>query len=137
MRNAWLLALAAGAAACGGPTAHEPALVEVANGDTVTVRMSAGTTAQVDGIEIVFVDVTEDSRCPTDVQCVWEGNGRITLRLTAGAETRTVSLNTATEPLSVAFAGRTFRIGDLEPLPRTDREIPQRDYRVLLALVPE
>lgn len=37
-----------------------------------------------EGITITFVEVTEDSRCPSDVQCVWAG--RVTVALVIGKE---------------------------------------------------
>jgi hypothetical protein len=37
------------------------------------VRLNLGASAQVDGLRITLVDVVEDSRCPSNVACVWAG----------------------------------------------------------------
>jgi hypothetical protein len=38
-------------------------------------RLRAGYTATIpsEGLEVTFLNVTQDSRCPKDVQCVWSG----------------------------------------------------------------
>jgi hypothetical protein len=71
-------------AACSGAAVFEvpqyssiqPFDVGLAPGDRVVVD---------DTFTIVFHDVAEDSRCPTDVECVWQGNAAVVLKLTAGS----------------------------------------------------
>src|SRR3982751_4693857 len=33
------------------------------------------------GVKIKFIDMIEDSHCPTDTQCVWAGNAKISVQL--------------------------------------------------------
>src|ERR1041384_6590460 len=40
-----------------------------------------------------FVTVPEDSRCPSDVTCVWAGNARVELLVTNGRRTKSMTLN--------------------------------------------
>lgn len=44
----------------------------------------------VDGLEVAFLSIEEDSRCPKDVQCIWAG--RIRARFSAGGEEVELSL---------------------------------------------
>src|SRR5687768_17789148 len=62
----------------GGITASGPAASDVIAVDR-DFDLKPGRTARVDGtaITVSFVGVPEDSRCPTDVQCVWAGNGAV------------------------------------------------------------
>jgi len=80
------------------------------------------------GVRITFKQVPEDSRCPVDVQCVWAGEAKIELSVSAGgaAETRVVSL---TPPDNETTVGDTrIRFVGLLPVPRqADRDKP-REY---------
>ena len=89
-----------------------------------------GKTATVNGtgVKITFTSVKTDSRCPTDVQCVWAGEAKIELSVSAGgaAETKIVSL---TPPDNETTVGDTrIRFVGLLPVPRqADRDKP-REY---------
>jgi hypothetical protein len=63
--------------------------------------LRSGETVSVDGegLTITYERLLEDSRCPEDVQCIWEGNGRILLTLAkVGSSPAGLELNTALEP---------------------------------------
>lgn len=42
-----------------------------------TTTLALGETKQVGDIQIKFKEVLEDSRCPTGVQCMWQGRAKI------------------------------------------------------------
>jgi len=68
-----------------------------------TVTLSVGQTVEVSGTVIRFDGVNSDSRCPSDVTCVWAGNAEV--RMTIGpavgeGPTHLVTLNTTLEPRS-------------------------------------
>src|SRR5690349_4901620 len=46
-------------------------------------ELPAGKTASLlsEPLEVTFVNVTEDSRCPTGVQCFWAGQAIITIKV--------------------------------------------------------
>ena len=60
--------------------------IKVVPGGTSTVwpgdvfTLERGSSIVVDGHAIRFDEITEDSRCPANVDCVWEGNGFMKLR---------------------------------------------------------
>lgn len=81
-----------------------------------------------DGSEIYFKDVLEDSRCPVDVVCVWEGNTKVLL-IVAGKE---VTLNTALDPREVRCRGGTVRLLKVEPERSHRKEIPLQKYVITL-----
>ncbi len=86
-------------------------------GQTVTVPGAAAA--------LRFVAVTEDSRCPATVQCVWAGLAATDLAFTAdGVETR---LQLKTDPVAARAATvDRFRIEliGLSPLPMEGRSDP-------------
>jgi hypothetical protein len=89
------------------------------------------------GIRLMFASVMEDSRCPTDVQCVWEGNAEIAIEVgTADEPAVRLSLNTnpgfATE---ATFRSYTISLIDLQPYPSTAPKTVE-PYRASLVVSP-
>ena len=83
------------------------------------VTLKVGTTRNVGGVEIGFMQVKEDSRCPSDVQCVWAGNAAVELSLASGgapAVTRVV--NSTLDPKTVEEYGMRITFKALSPAPR-------------------
>ncbi len=102
------------------------------------VTLRAGGTYDVPGrgATVTFVRVTEDSRCPTGVNCVWEGDAAVELRVQAGAAApATVQLHTNDRFDREATAGGLrLRLESLEPYPQADRAIAAGDYRIVLSI---
>ncbi|MDQ3242536.1 MAG: hypothetical protein M3Q09_02260 [Gemmatimonadota bacterium] len=93
--------------------------------------LAVGQTARIAGtpVTLLFRSVAEDSRCPVDVQCVWAGNGRTILSLSAsGVGTSEVSLNTTTDPRITTYAGYRIRLAGLKPPTRAGVTIPPASY---------
>jgi hypothetical protein len=114
----------------GGLTATGPSSSDVVAVDR-DFELRAGQTARVEGtgLTVAFVNVPEDSRCPVDVQCVWAGNGAVSLVLTddTGAKT-SVILNTTLSPRSVRLAGYEIALTGLKPDPKQGSPIPLANY---------
>jgi hypothetical protein len=87
----------------------------------VAFELPFGKTAALNGnaTRITFKQVKEDSRCPTDVTCVWAGDARIELTISRNGssdDTKTLSLSPANSEarsgdLQIRFVG-------LRPVPR-------------------
>ena len=58
--------------------------------------IGVGETAHITGADLTikFVQLTEDSRCPTRLQCIWAGNGQIELEARSNGQTTVFRLNT-------------------------------------------
>ena len=118
--NRWskliLAAAAVGACSSGGSVPTE-------TGDPSpsarTLSVGVGETASVPGsdVTITFRSVTEDSRCPLDVTCVWEGNGRVALTLSSADGSEDAELNTTVQPRRIDFAGMRVVLASLAPYP--------------------
>ena len=91
--------------------------------------------AQRDGLEVEFDSVTEDSRCPRGVTCVWAGNATILLKVKTGdGPPVTVELNTNINPKSSRYSEYELRLKELKPYPEADVKIKPSDYEVTLTL---
>ena len=93
--------------------------------------LAVGKSATITGTDyrITFNRVTEDSRCPVDVRCVWAGDAKIELtisRSSAVGDTRVISL---TPPNSEATVGDLkIRFVSLAPTARQSEPPASRAY---------
>jgi hypothetical protein len=81
-------------------------------------------------LTLTFKDVTEDSRCPEGVVCVWEGNARIVL----GINQTVVTLNTTLAPKQTSYSAYAIQLLSLQPYPRYDQYIRKEDYVAALVV---
>lgn len=89
-------------------------------------RLRLGETASVDGPKVTPLRVVSDSRCPSNVQCVWAGELRVEVKVAigSGATTRELVLG---QPEAVAD-GKLELVEGL-PYPRHGEPIYPEDYR--------
>ena len=82
-----------------------------------------------DKLTIKFVSLVEDSRCPTDTNCIWAGNAKITIKINKGkSAAKTFELNTNLEPQVVTFAGYEIKLTNLTPQPASNIRINRNGY---------
>lgn len=97
----------------------------------VAFSLPVGKTATVNGTSarITFTRVTDDSRCPVDVQCVWAGDAKIELTIAGAngpADLRTISI---TPPNNETTSGNLrIRLVGLAPAPKQSEPSASRAY---------
>jgi len=100
--------------------------------------LAIGQTASIssENLKIKFLDVPADSRCPSDVQCVWAGEVTCSFEITSDESTEQVEM---TLPgLTDVSAGQT--VGNyrykftVEPYPESTKEIEKEAYRVKMRI---
>jgi hypothetical protein len=87
----------------------------------VAFELPVGKTAALNGngARITFKQVKEDSRCPTDVTCVWAGDARIELTISRNGSSDDTKILTLSPPNSEARSGDLqIRFVGLTPVPR-------------------
>lgn len=99
-------------------------------------KLNAGRQVTVARLRIKFAAVTADSRCPSDVTCVWAGNAAVRLDVSTNRSNgRSLTLNTGhTSSLTneAQYQGYDLTLVDLSPYPRSDRQTAAGDYVVTL-----
>jgi hypothetical protein len=142
MRTAtrYLLPLAALAALAGCSSGAPSDPNDPASGSIVDAtvgrafRLQAGSTARLpDGLLVGFRGVSSDSRCPTDVVCVWAGDATARIQATVGRMAWTgFDLHSTLEPKAATFREWKIRLIAVEPSPRSTEQIPANGYVVTL-----
>ena len=81
-------------------------------------------------ITLTFLNVTSDSRCPSDVTCVWQGQVGIELDLRKGEEKSTVSLSIGgdSSPEESIFDSYLIQLVDISPYPVSTKDIQSDEY---------
>lgn len=128
MRGLIILLFALAPVSCAPHAALAP-LIPVQLDSPFTLH--TGQVAVIEGtrLQLRFVSVLEDSRCPIDVVCVWAGDARAHLVLTDGdAGEEALDLHTFLEPRSVVVRGYRVALERLEPAPRSGGRITQEQY---------
>jgi hypothetical protein len=97
--------------------------------------LAPGETAVVKGPDarIRFNKVTDDSRCPVDVTCVWAGDAKIEITISRNGSADETRILSITPPNQEATVGNLrIRFVSLVPVPRqADANVP-RKYRAEL-----
>ena len=98
--------------------------------------LSIGQTASINGqaLQITFEDVIEDSRCPSDVTCIWAGRVSCIIKIVQDSSPYRMVL---TEPgLTDQYTSVTYKEYQLAfhviPYPEAGQSIPKGDYRLQL-----
>lgn len=120
--------------------ATAPPELTITLGDTITLRLGETVSLGVDGASVSFDRVVEDSRCPADAQCIWQGRVVVAGTLTLGGQATPFTLGTlegfADAPASLAAGPFVLSIAAVEPYPATPDGIPEDAYVLTLALTP-
>ncbi len=126
-------------AACGRTAAPHVDLEGAFVPGLVEVTLPYGEQIQIAGtvLDLILTDVPEDSRCPTNVACVWAGNAVVEVGIRAGmGPTFLLRLNTTLEPRSAEWNDIRVTLLDLTPLPMSGATIIPADYSVRIRLEP-
>lgn len=104
-----------------------------------TVVLHVGEHVVIGDVEVTFIRVVNDSRCPVDVTCVWSGNAEVELSVgpvLGEAPLYPLTLNTDVDPREANAWGVHVALVDLEPKPRSSDRIDPRAYVATLTVTP-
>ena len=131
------------------PASQNPATS--GNTDATPVPSSAGSDSQIVILKqgqsthlpqhpddaLSFINVPQDSRCPTGAQCVWEGDGTVILAMltTGTSDTTRIELHTSSKFATQAtYKDLNIRLQKLDPYPQQGAKIEPADYVATLAI---
>ena len=118
-------------AACGAQST--PVVV----GDTLRLPVGRSVDAG-NGARVTLVRVVDDSRCPMNALCIWEGSASAVLRFErAGAATVDTTLHTNARmgPTAFTYAGAQFTLFGLTPFRVVGQDAPKPEEYVALVAV--
>jgi uncharacterized Zn finger protein len=90
-------------------------------------------------LTVKFVSVTEDSRCPKGVNCIWAGNVRVKLQVTK-AKSKPFKVELSLNPRdfpdgeSSDYGNYRIKLSGVDPYPVKDQQLTARDYTVTLSV---
>ena len=103
-------------------------------GETITVKVNREKRESHSKITVRFVEMLEDSRCPTDVQCIQAGNAKIKVRVSRNGRSRMMELNTGRPNEPSIFEGYELKLTALTPEPRSNIRINRNGYLATIAI---
>jgi hypothetical protein len=110
-------------------------LKQVALGQEFEIKVGERVLVENAGLKLSFEAVTEDSRCPEGVTCVWAGNAKVALKV---SKTRRrvahIKLNTGIEPRHKLYHSYDVKLVSLNPPRKKDSKVKQGDYVATLVV---
>lgn len=103
-------------------------------GEEISLHIGQSVVITGEDLEIRFVEVSEDSRCPKDVICVWEGRVVAVIEITSGNSLQQLKLiqpGLTEEPAAETHQEYqlTFKV---EPYPEAATELAADGYTLVL-----
>ena len=105
-------------------------------GDDVATALvlAVGDSGRLGGLTITLLGISQDSRCPSDVTCVWEGDAVARLRAQGEGIDETFDLHLTLAPRSKLVGGARVVFRALAPEPLANDPIPASAYRATFVL---
>ena len=84
-------------------------------------------------ITVKLLQVTEDSRCPATVQCVWQG--RLVAEIELFMDQKKQNMKISTDANEVMFENRIIRLMEVTPSPHEPgKQISQSEYQIMFVI---
>jgi hypothetical protein len=97
------------------------------NGESFTINLHQ--IVEFDSLRIEFTDI-EDSRCPSDVLCVWEGQASLTFLIYDDTENQAITFTTG-KVMTAYFDPYEIKLLDIEPYPTSTKDISEQYVAIL------
>ncbi len=103
-------------------------------GEEFSLRIGQSVAITGEDLEIRFVEVSEDSRCPKGVTCVWEGRVSTVVEISADGSSQQLKLIQPglTEKPSRETHKKYQLTFKVEPYPEEGKEIAADEYQLVL-----
>jgi len=100
----------------------------------IGIKVALGETVHIDDLQIRFVEVLEDSRCPKYTECVWAGRARILIEVSTKGMTKIeqeLIFNQNKENRISSLKGTIYYGMELTPYPSMD-DTGAREYVLIV-----
>jgi hypothetical protein len=108
----------------------------VAPGEEFSLKIGESAAIRGEDLEVTFLEVVEDSRCPKNVQCIWAGRAVSLVKIKTGGSEENLELTQpgVTEPPN-SLTYRQYNITfNLLPYPEVPDNINTDEYRLQLTI---
>ena len=85
-----------------------------------------------ENISLQMVSVVNDSRCPSDVECVWEGDAEVNLVFNSALGIHPIILHTNLASKDTTIGTFTISLIKLDPYPISTKVISQSEYKATI-----
>ena len=102
-------------------------------GETLKVQVNKEKRFAKSKLSVRFLELVDDSRCPTDTNCVWAGNAQIKVRVTKNGRSHDLTLDTNGPNHAVKAEGYLIKLVALTPQPRSNIRINRYGYVATLS----
>lgn len=119
----------------GGASKDPSASTRAPLGKEFSLKIGQRVVIKGEKLSLKFSAVHDESRCPTGVQCVWEGNAGVVVELSKKNKKVVqgmVNTNNSIKPNQLEYEGYTIKLVGLNPYPRADQRIEPKDYKAIL-----
>ncbi len=108
----------------------------IAPGEEFSLKIGESAAVRGEDLEITFLEVLEDSRCPKNVECVWAGRARSLVKITSGDSSENVELSEPglTDPPNQITYHEYQIMFYLLPYPEGPGEMDTAEYRLMLTI---
>ena len=112
----------------------EPMTIEANLDSEFVLQIDQSAEIKSEDMKITFLNVTADSRCPSDVTCIWQGQAGIELDVQKGEVESIVSLSIGgdSSPEESIFNSYLIQLVDLSPYPVSTKNIQSDEYTVTI-----
>ncbi|MBX2874488.1 MAG: hypothetical protein KTR30_20365 [Saprospiraceae bacterium] len=91
-----------------------------------------------DNITVNFFEVLSDSRCPSEVECFWEGESSVKINFSIDGSNTPLTLSTHKQmgqgPQTDTLQNYIIRLLEVSPYPVGTEQIPNEDYEIRLQI---
>lgn len=111
--------------------------ITAALGEPFQLRINQTAIIMPNNMSLRLLDVTEDSRCPAFVVCVWPGQVTVSLNVTESSFPEVLNLTLGLSPSNSSSANvnnHRVELLQVKPHPMRDEQILISDYRVTLKI---
>lgn len=130
----WVMAACLAMAACGNKVGT-PSGEKVPLGQEFTLAVGQSAVVE-ENVRLTLKSVTDDSRCPVDVTCVWEGDAKVSVDVLTPTPREEHELHTSGRFDREAKHGAyQIKLVRLEPAPRSTAPPSSSDYRATFVVV--
>ena len=102
-------------------TAGDSTNSDIKNNHQESIEIKINQTIEFEDLEIKFIKI-EDSRCPSDVTCVWEGEAKTTFQIKQQLNLQTITLSTQNIS-TTSVKPYEFSLTNIMPYPITTKDL--------------